>query len=270
MAAKNIKKTQTPDVTIQEQKPCISCGESINPGASKCPKCRSFQGWRRHIDFGNSTIPLAISIIALLGHFGTIWNYINRLTPAIQPQNADITILELGWDEIRVLVNNRTDGTVFISRISCMFDAFAFPKEVSVGIMHSESAVIDTSSYGVIGYFVLDFQFEYTRTIPPLEPLVLSSLSSTISAPTTKSIHYEQDRVNACAIYGIYGDGREVTNVLDLGLYERLRFNVVALLRENPNASLSETDIQALGEELLPYWDERAILPRNQVSTTAD
>ena len=44
-------------------KPCVHCSELIQPTASKCPSCQTFQNWRRHLAIGVSFTTILIALI---------------------------------------------------------------------------------------------------------------------------------------------------------------------------------------------------------------
>lgn len=46
-----------------ERKSCVICGSAINLGAIKCVECGSFQDWRRHLSWSNTTLALVVAII---------------------------------------------------------------------------------------------------------------------------------------------------------------------------------------------------------------
>ena len=47
-------------------KPCQDCKEAINWDAGKCPKCQSYQNWRRFLILGNATLALLVGLTSVL------------------------------------------------------------------------------------------------------------------------------------------------------------------------------------------------------------
>jgi hypothetical protein len=80
-------------------KRCIVCGENINISAIKCPKCSSFQDWRRYTDLIPAPLPW---IAAVLGVFVALIPYLSSTfhipdsqiefsTPAVSGKRSPIS-----------------------------------------------------------------------------------------------------------------------------------------------------------------------------------
>lgn len=89
------------------EKHCVVCGEGIPSNAQKCRHCGSYQGWRRHLDFGNNAIALLIALISVstlaVDTFSRTFNaiFVDETLPSVSARIVDIDI-----DSISVLYSN--------------------------------------------------------------------------------------------------------------------------------------------------------------------
>lgn len=85
-------------------KSCNTCGLDIPLGASYCTHCDTFQSWRRHLQFGQVTLPMLVALVAVLGtsipavsHWFTVHN--SRLASSAlrsSSNNIELTVANLG------------------------------------------------------------------------------------------------------------------------------------------------------------------------------
>lgn len=54
------------------EKNCIVCGSVIYTAASKCIHCKSYQDWRRHLNFSQSTLALIIALLSIMTVAGPV------------------------------------------------------------------------------------------------------------------------------------------------------------------------------------------------------
>lgn len=51
----------------KETKYCIACGQLISANATLCHHCNSYQNWRRHVAFTQTTLALLVALVAVVG-----------------------------------------------------------------------------------------------------------------------------------------------------------------------------------------------------------
>jgi hypothetical protein len=68
--------------SYQDGVPCASCQYLMPPGIARCPECKSFQNWRRHIPASEVVIALLVSLISVItgaaAAVTSAWNYRSR------------------------------------------------------------------------------------------------------------------------------------------------------------------------------------------------
>jgi predicted nucleic acid-binding Zn ribbon protein len=55
-----------PPTQSKASKPCRVCANAIPTQASYCTHCQSYQNWRRHLQFGQTTLSLLVALVAVL------------------------------------------------------------------------------------------------------------------------------------------------------------------------------------------------------------
>lgn len=99
-------------------KDCITCGSPIPVSAKKCRHCGSYQDFRRHLEFSQLTIALAIALIsvsALLSEkIGTLYErlFLNPLSPTL---NA--SIIDMSTTEIKFIINNIGKTRIYFTNL---------------------------------------------------------------------------------------------------------------------------------------------------------
>ena len=96
---------------------CKSCKEEIKAGATKCPKCQSFQNWQRQLILGNTTLALLVAFVSIVTLGGP--PLINAIRDAL-PKSEDIIVQSLAETSgvtagnIQIVAYNRgnADGIV--------------------------------------------------------------------------------------------------------------------------------------------------------------
>ena len=96
---------------------CKSCKEKIKAGATKCPKCQSFQNWQRYLILGNTTLALLVALVSIVTLGGP--PLINAIRDAL-PRSEDIIVQSLAETSgvtagnIQIVAYNRgtADGIV--------------------------------------------------------------------------------------------------------------------------------------------------------------
>ena len=91
------------DSSAHDSKRCVSCLESMVPGATKCPHCGSFQNWRRYLNLSTVMLSLLIALISV----STVG--ISIFKEVIIPKRAKLNVLILDKDgdlSFQLIVNN--------------------------------------------------------------------------------------------------------------------------------------------------------------------
>lgn len=89
---------------------CAACRNAINADAKRCPRCQSFQNWRRHLDATNAALALLVALVSIL----TLG--VPALIKAIQavlPENEAIVMGVAGADRTVINVVAHNHGKAF-------------------------------------------------------------------------------------------------------------------------------------------------------------
>ncbi len=54
-------------MTVVSNPRCLACKHEIEPGATKCVHCESFQNWKRHLQFSSTVLSLLIALFSVAG-----------------------------------------------------------------------------------------------------------------------------------------------------------------------------------------------------------
>lgn len=104
------------------RKHCIECATEIPIGAKKCAVCGSYQDWRRHVPFGQSTLALALSLIAIITAFvGGGQQIAKHISSLLGVRGGAIlgAKIEISDSEAVFSVLNQSPESVVINSILC-------------------------------------------------------------------------------------------------------------------------------------------------------
>ncbi|WP_208347865.1 hypothetical protein [Pseudaestuariivita rosea] len=178
-----------------------------------CPNCGTQQNWRRYLPFGESTLALALSAIALVtvllpdprAVIKEVLDYFSGTNFAIKAVLVDIDI-----DDISILVKNEQNSEAAINSIVCLLN---IPLDPSLNIdkilrQLAEGRVERPSPLTVgetMGVFQMAFELENPAMVPKYESAVITLPNVEISAPLGTRRHKAPNDtvVNFCATMGV-------------------------------------------------------------------
>ena len=195
------------------KKTCVECSSNLNDTALKCPHCGSYQNWRRFLPFGESTLALTLSVIALtavvLPNPKTI---VKSASDYISGVNFALSgaVINIGVNEVSVLVKNRENEPVAIDEVACLLNIPIDPsvrlteffKNRAEGIIENKEApLLNSETMGV-------FQFAFRLTTPALltefGSKIITLPVQSISPPLRSStdLNSSDTVVNFCMVIG--------------------------------------------------------------------
>lgn len=107
---------------------CVACAFEIPEEARKCVRCGTRQDWRRHLDFGNTSLALLIALLTLLTALPNTIAAIVQLSDNLFRPSSILRIIEINSDTLSVYVANRGRHALLIDGAECML---AFPESSS-------------------------------------------------------------------------------------------------------------------------------------------
>lgn len=87
------------------KKACKLCHERIKSKANICRNCGSFQDWRRHFIYGNSTLALVVALISVFSMGAPL------IIEMIKPDNSELTIAFINRTDVMVPIVASNKGT---------------------------------------------------------------------------------------------------------------------------------------------------------------
>jgi hypothetical protein len=109
-----------------EKKSCLTCSLQIPLTAKKCVNCGSYQNWRRHLDFGNTSIALLVAFLGLLTTMPATFLALQITWRQARLPVIDIKIIHLGSSNSKIIVRNNGPTSLVASKLTCLL---AFPRD---------------------------------------------------------------------------------------------------------------------------------------------
>src|SRR5262249_20564094 len=91
---------------------CIECRKAIEPGATKCTECDSFQDWRRHFTIGHVVLSLLVALVSVLTAAVPVWR-----TLWARPQLA-LSLTRCERQSITAYIFNTGQATGVVSKLT--------------------------------------------------------------------------------------------------------------------------------------------------------
>lgn len=194
------------------QKQCLECYSDIHSCAMTCPHCGSHQNWRRYLPFGESTLALILSTIALTAvilpdpraAIKEISDYISGTNFAISAVLVDVNI-----ENISILLTNNQNSDAAINSVGCLMH---IPLDTNLnirqslndraeGIMENETLTVSET----MGMFLMTFELKTPALISKYQTAVITLPTKVISAPlgTGEDESPEDNVVNFCIVGGV-------------------------------------------------------------------
>jgi hypothetical protein len=155
-----------------EKKSCLACSSPIPIGAIKCVDCGTYQTWRRHLDFGNTTLALVVAALGIATTIpSTIIGVSSALQGAYEPEYVS-RILKIDHETASVFVKNNLTNEILISKMDC---SLWFPINGVDGVhryhaWHRRADVSSGHSQFLDGSPVLEYWVDYNTEPTVLEP----------------------------------------------------------------------------------------------------
>jgi hypothetical protein len=109
-----------------KKKNCLACSSPIPAKAKKCVKCGSHQDWRRHLDFGNTSIALLVAFLGLLTAMPTTFSILQSNWRQVRLPAVEIKIIQLGSNKSQIVIRNNGPTSLVASDFACLL---AFPRD---------------------------------------------------------------------------------------------------------------------------------------------
>lgn len=260
--AKQRKATaETPPVPSPPTIACVECAEAIPAGARKCSKCSSYQNWRRHIPFGQSTLALVISVIALgsslaLGSKAIMETASGFLTaPNFR---LGVAVVSLDEEKARVLLSNSTGRNIVVKDIDCGLNIPIDAGQMSRDILATR-LVADTISdiflpaQDTIGLFLVSYQTHGNVVIPPNGRILVEGLTKHISSPSMIEPLLDQrftQVASYCTASGVDELNEMSIGAVSLPIGTVLELDVEAFLGQAEFSPVQEVDRSALAAKV--------------------
>lgn len=130
---------------VATKKDCLVCSLAIPINARKCTHCGTYQSFRRHFDFGNTSIALLIGFLGLLTTVPSTFLGIQTVLSKIFDAKIVARLVNIDKDAAILFVKNNGNREIIVSGLSCNLffpidSLFAFRDTFSATSQHDEVA----------------------------------------------------------------------------------------------------------------------------------
>lgn len=201
--------TSNPD----QKKKCRECDTSLNAGATRCFQCGSHQNWHRFIPFGNSTLALIISIMALTtvflpdpkAPFKEFKDYVTGTNFAMDAALVDINI-----NFASVLLENKQNSPAAMNSVGCLLNLPLDPasrvRDYLSARQNGPTNEADRPLFAgeTMGVFQMTYTLDQPVLVRPYEAVVITFPVEHISPPlrSTRIPDHGQEVTNLCIVSG--------------------------------------------------------------------
>jgi predicted nucleic acid-binding Zn ribbon protein len=170
---------------------CVECAETIPAGARKCSKCGSYQNWRRHVPFGQATLAVVISVIALGSSLTSGGRAIvDTASGLLVAPNTRLGIAVVAADEngARVFVSNPTSRNIVVKDIGCGLNIPIDPDQMNRGLLSTQREESSLSEIMLheketIGVFLVSYDVNESVVLPPEGRVLIEGKTRHITPP---------------------------------------------------------------------------------------
>jgi hypothetical protein len=147
---------------LQKTERCRVCKEPMNPGATRCTACHSYQNWRRYFDVSAVVLSLLVALVSVVSAVGP------QIFALLPPWGSHLEIKSyyFSTNTVSLIVENSGNKPGYIGKVTVVVyckGAF-FPSDPLAADMLNVDAEHTPSKWG----FMLDLgtSKETSRTIP--------------------------------------------------------------------------------------------------------
>lgn len=172
---------------------CKICAQGIQGNAKKCTHCGEFQSyWRRALQVSQSTITLALAIVAFAGVFlGDVRPWKKAISDWLHGEKWRIASapISLNSAAIQVVVKNLMHYPVAVSRVSCVLyipiderkNSISYLKEYDSGSPEKYHPKLYRNE--VVGQFLISYKLDPVVLLGPYEDKFIKGQQVIVSAP---------------------------------------------------------------------------------------
>lgn len=194
-------------------KRCLECLNSIDASAVKCSHCGTYQNWRRYLSFGQSTLALILSVIALSAvvipdrrsALKEIGDFLSGTNFALGAALVDIKT-----DSASVLVVNNQDSAAALNVMQCVLNlplepyARAWERSELRKAGNADGTERPLTESETMGIFLITFERPAPVFVRKYESAVITLPVAHISPPlrSARERKPEDAVTNACIVSG--------------------------------------------------------------------
>ncbi len=170
---------------------CVECAEKIPTAAKKCSKCGSHQDWRRHVPVSQSTLALAISLVALASSVALGSKMVvETASGLLNAPNTHLGIAVVSANErgASVFVSNTTGRNVVVKDITCGLNIPIDPDQINRDLLAKKRGASVLSDLFLqeketIGVFIIGYALKESVVLPPNGRVLIEGVTEHITPP---------------------------------------------------------------------------------------
>ena len=196
-----------------EERLCVECASVINISAIKCAKCGSYQNWRRYLPFGESSLAIVLSSIALaFTFFPDMKAPLKEVRDIIYGTSFDVeaSLVYLNNNNVSLLVRNDENTPAAINELICSIN---FPLDTEKLIQdYLRRRAVGKASMGeerltvenTLGPFIVSYSSKQPFLINPYDTQIVTLSLDSITEPLRYINEKDTNReiVNFCSLSG--------------------------------------------------------------------
>lgn len=232
---------------------CVECASGINGSAIKCAKCGSYQNWRRYLPFGESSLAIVLSSIALVFTF-----FPDMKAPLKEIKDiftgtsfaVETSLVNLRANRVSLLVRNDENTPAAIDTFIC---SVSFPIDPDRIIMERLRRRVKDIEYrgedeltveNTLGPIIISYSSERPFLINPYDAQVVTLLVDNVSEPLRSINENDADRkiVNFCSLSGSNFEDNVAAGAILLTQSQLFHVDVLDLIQQAEYSNEADRD----------------------------
>lgn len=196
-----------------EERLCVECASVINSSAVKCARCGSYQNWRRYLPFGESSLAIVLSSIALAFTFVPDMKApLKEVRDIFYGTNfaVETSLVYLNNNNVSLLVRNDEDTPAAINTFICsinfpldpqrLIQEYLRKRAVGKASMGEERLTVENT----LGPFIVSYSSEQPFLINPYDAQIVTLSLDSVTEPLRYINEKDANReiVNYCSLSG--------------------------------------------------------------------